>query len=283
MQFFLFVFGVALVHSKPTVGKRNLESHSEEPLSKHIKRVARRQDSDGLKTIELLINNSSHFSHQTEVIFPLIEEWLLEKPFSTTFSSITNSSRVFSKLAEYVIESEKGINPPASFVYSPYENVTTVEFDDSDLNEVKLTLLFRASKHYFLASEFHRYCDDEGPTITLVKAWNGKMGAFYNSAYWSSSDSPIPNLRGFAASIDERYSLKKYSANDAGVVTSVSGWGPQMSGLSIVDRCNMNDGSGSLLLRDSVYDLEGANNNHVPLFETRLFGVSQYEVFRVEF
>jgi hypothetical protein len=80
-------------------------------------------------------------------------------------------------------ESERGFYPRFSFVYSSYENETTVEFEPRRERgpkraryqgiKVMLTLLYRASEHNFRASEFHRLCDRKGPTITLVRAVNG--------------------------------------------------------------------------------------------------------------
>jgi hypothetical protein len=96
-----------------------------------------------------------------------IEEWFVQ---THAFSAIIDSSSVFERVAEYVIESERGISlGSASLIYTPRENVTVVEFGAAS-EEVKLSLLYRASEHGFRAREFHRLCDKKGPTITLVKA-----------------------------------------------------------------------------------------------------------------
>jgi hypothetical protein len=85
---------------------------------------------------------------------------------------------------------------------------------------VKLTLLFRASEHGFLVSEFHSLCDEKGATVTLVKAGNGRMAAGYNGGRWGVSR--LRNPQGFLASIVDDpeaiggYSHQKYADNDIG-------------------------------------------------------------------
>jgi hypothetical protein len=203
------------------------------------------------------------------------------------FSIITNSSSVFEKLADYVIESERGRNQNASFVYSSYDNATSFKFEGSN-EEVNLTLLFRASEHGFLATEFHHFCDGKGPTITVVKAENERMAAAYNGVSWGQNvPSSIPNPQGFIASIVDDpganggYSLQKYAANDHAYVRSYSYSGPYVgTSLPIADRCNENENSYSYL---------GPRHGHGPegvdpyiLFGSLRFRVLEYEVYQVE-
>jgi hypothetical protein len=135
-----------LVHANPTPGLRADDNEPAEALCG-------------------ILDNSIDFSAKAEaIVIPRIEEWLVQKPFQSSFSAITNSTSVFKKLVEYVVESEKSRNQNASFVYSSNDNVTTVEFEKGPVKDVNLTLLFRASEHRFLASEFHKLCDRQGAT-----------------------------------------------------------------------------------------------------------------------
>jgi hypothetical protein len=113
----------------------------------------RAEDDERSNALFGILDNSISFSAKVEAVMPRIEEWLVQKPFQSTFSAITNSSSVFKMLAEYVVESEGARNPNASFAYSSNENETTVEFKKGPVKELKFTLLFRASEHGFLASE----------------------------------------------------------------------------------------------------------------------------------
>ena len=37
---------------------------------------------------------------------------------------------------------------------------------------------FRASEHKFLSAEFHKYCDNKGPTVTIVRSGSQLFGGF---------------------------------------------------------------------------------------------------------
>jgi hypothetical protein len=66
--------------------------------------VIREGDVESVETIDGILDNSINFLEIAEAIMPLIEEWLTHKPVSPGFSTITNSSSVFEKLSEYVID-----------------------------------------------------------------------------------------------------------------------------------------------------------------------------------
>jgi hypothetical protein len=245
----------------------------------------RADDKERSKALFGILDNSDSFSPKVEAIIPRIEEWFVQKPFDVDFSTITNSSSVFAKLAEYAVESERGLIPRLSFVYSSNENETTVEFEKGPVKEVKLTLLFRASEHGFLSREFHGLCDGKGPTITLVKAENRRMAAAYNGNSWGDRGFRL-NLNGFLALIPEDsgaiggYSLQKYAANEHAYVRSYPNWGPYFGcGLYITNRCNENENSYSYSILDG-YGPGGVEQSS--LFGEERFRVLEYEVFRLK-
>jgi hypothetical protein len=249
----------------------------------------RADDKEPAKALGEILDNSINFSAKAEaIVMPRIEEWLAQRLFQSTFSLITNASSVFAKLAEYVVESERGLIPRLSFVYSSNENEATIEFEKGPVKEVKLTLLFRASEHGFRASEFHSLCNGKGATVTLVKARNGRMAAAYNGVGWGLQLlRPTPNPRGFQASIFDDpgatggYSLHKYAANENSVVYSHPNWGPDFGeSLHITDRCNDNADSFSFLGPLYGYSSEGVDP--YILFGSLGFRVLEYEVYQVE-
>jgi hypothetical protein len=238
-----------------------------------------------------LIDGSIDFSANIEVIMHRIEEWFVQIPVHSSFSAITNSSYVFKKLAEYVVESKRGevVSGRASLVYSSNENVTIVEFASPAPAKVTLTLLYRASEHKFRTAAFLLLCDRKGPTITLVKAGNGKKAAFFNSVSWVDQGVVFNNAqttRGFAASIDEDdngvFSLQKYNADERARVFTDPGTGPWFGRyvLKIVDQCNLNELCHSILSLHGGYNQEGMAPVSY-LFGSRNFRVSEYEVFLV--
>jgi hypothetical protein len=246
----------------------------------------RADDKEPAQALGVILDNSINFSAKAEaIVMPRIEEWLAQRPVSSGFSAITNSSSVFEKLAEYAVESVRGFIPRLSFVYYSNENETTVEFEKGPVKDVKLTLLYRASECGFRSSEFHRMCDRKGPTITLVKAENGRIAAAFSGADWGLWE--IPNPRGFIASIVDDpaaiggYSLQKYDADDIGSV--YSNYGPDFgAGLTITDICNENANSCSYLYPEYGYGHGPEGVETSSLFGLEDFRVLEYEVYQVE-
>ena len=50
----------------------------------------------------------------------------------------------------------------------------------------KWNLCYRASRDGWLGQDFHRYCDNKGPTVVLVKA-NGYIFGGYTDQNWQES------------------------------------------------------------------------------------------------
>jgi len=50
------------------------------------------------------------------------------------------------------------------------------------------TLIFRASRDGWSAKDFHRLCDDRGPTLCLVQADGDYMSAGFTSKAWASPE-----------------------------------------------------------------------------------------------
>ena len=58
--------------------------------------------------------------------------------------------------------------------------------DDSD------KLLYRASRNGWAASNFHACCDDEGPTVTVVKSGNYIFGGYTDQSWDGKSYFKVP-------------------------------------------------------------------------------------------
>lgn len=54
--------------------------------------------------------------------------------------------------------------------------------------EVECSLLFRASLHNYSNGMFHRYCDQKGATVTIVKSTDGSVFGGYTSVSWDSAN-----------------------------------------------------------------------------------------------
>ncbi|KAK8797544.1 hypothetical protein WA158_005890 [Blastocystis sp. Blastoise] len=83
------------------------------------------------------------------------------------------------------------------YSYFPYTRILTNKSMEIPLmnwlgKEKKWKLLFRASEHEYKASEFHRYCDYKGETVTIIKhiGYNNHINIFggYTDQSWAGSD-----------------------------------------------------------------------------------------------
>jgi hypothetical protein len=64
------------------------------------------------------------------------------------------------------------------------------EWIDDECN-VKLELLYKASKDGFEASKFHSHCDFKGPTISIIKSDTGNVFGGYTTIPWSNPKGSI--------------------------------------------------------------------------------------------
>eukprot|EP01084_Bolivina_argentea_P050350 92571_1 len=53
-------------------------------------------------------------------------------------------------------------------------------------NIKRFSLLFRASEHGYTSNQFHNKCDDNGPTITIIKSHFGNIFGGYRSVSWTT-------------------------------------------------------------------------------------------------
>jgi hypothetical protein len=272
----------AVIAQSSPVSERDYEAYNEENPPQSL------ISSNSLDSIKEVIDNSVNFREIAQVILPRIEDWFIQLPLHPRFSTITNSSSIFTTIAGYVVESERGISPIA-FISSSNETETNFQFETPALEaEVKLRLCYRASEHDFLASEFHRLCDGKGATITLVKGSTDKMAAAYNSVSWRVGGYTL-NPSGFQVSIAEGpeegggYVFKKYAAIASTMAMSYFGSGPCFEkGMFLSDRCNENIGSFSTIYLQEGYIREGMTEREYLLGSKSGFRVSEYEVFQVE-
>ena len=74
-------------------------------------------------------------------------------------------------------------------------------------------LLYRASRDGWNVSDFHRLCDEKGPTVVIVKVSNGRLCGGYCSIGWKSDGGWQHDNNSFVFSLD---SLKKYNGSQQG-------------------------------------------------------------------
>lgn len=206
-------------------------------------------------------------------------------PSSVLISVISNSRKLFSNISELILEMERstGSKSSISSVKSSSSYFIAVLSSNASL---KWSLLFRASEHSFNAEEFHRLCDNKGPTLTLIKSDNGRIAAAYNCKSWTSYRALSMNATGFIAAVDSDVKVVKFKAR-SNEGCSYNAWrlGPNFCSsqyssfdLSLVNYCHANSGSYSSLGNGYI----GPDASDTRLFGTINFKVAEYEVFKID-
>ena len=78
-------------------------------------------------------------------------------------------------------------------IYSPFlkESIINTYQYDSYLREwvgdYKWKLLYRSSEHNYTSKSFHKYCNDQGPTLAIIKSSEGWIFGGYATKSWRGS------------------------------------------------------------------------------------------------
>ena len=143
----------------------------------------------------------------------------------------------------------------------------------------KYTLLFRASKEGYKASNFHSKCDGKSNTVTLVETMTGRRFGGFTDAQWEqSSGNHKTGSNGFLFSLDNNEIY--YNKDNRYNIYCNSSYGPTFGtghDFYICDSCNSSNNS---------YDNSGhsyeTNGKKYALAGSNSFLVRDYEVFQLE-
>ncbi|KAK8809878.1 hypothetical protein WA158_000821 [Blastocystis sp. Blastoise] len=159
--------------------------------------------------------------------------------------------------------------------------------------EKKWKLLFRAREHNYSASEFHKYCDKKGETVTIIKhiGHDDHINIFggYTNQDWDSSSYYKPYSKEFLFTLSNEHGIPPIQydytcSNRSFGIYCKSSYGPTFGGhdIHISDQCHSNTNSYcyaysySEVNTPQKYSLFVNTNN--PNYENK-FTVEEYEVW----
>ncbi len=93
-----------------------------------------------------------------------------------------NDSSIRFKISSYYFKN------PSEFL--PDTQIVNQQYDDKLrewIGDYKWKLLYRASEHGYSGESFHKYCDDKGPTLVVIKSSEGWIFGGYTTQSWSGS------------------------------------------------------------------------------------------------
>ena len=148
-------------------------------------------------------------------------------------------------------------------------------------NERKVKLLYKASLKENTNNDFHRLCDNKGPTVTLIESTKGKRFGGYTSLDWDSTSGWKNDLEAFLFSLDND---KKYDAipNKQYKVYSGKGHGPWFgntgnSGLADVKNYFI----GNETHRENFDDKCYSTTTEYEITGGKNFNISKMEVYKI--
>jgi len=148
----------------------------------------------------------------------------------------------------------------------------------SPLKSLKFKLIFSATINGDKSSDFHKFCDGKGPTVTIVKGENDHIFGGYVTVPYSSDCQSHYDDKAFLFSLTN---MKKFSIKiKEQAVRHNSNWGPY---IGYANNCDLAINSGCLNNKNSYSKPKSYEFNRVDLIGTteEKFKVKDYEVYLV--
>ena len=152
-----------------------------------------------------------------------------------------------------------------------------------------MELIFRATRDGSNSESFHKKCDDQGPTITLIKSGTGYIFGGYSSISWSSKNERLNAPNSFLFTLTNCYNIKPtqfLSTNDQKEVYHNSDYGPSFgNGTDLGINSEFINSGGWSNFPETYIDTTGKGKTlFTDNFDTRTnakFEIKELEVFKV--
>ena len=148
----------------------------------------------------------------------------------------------------------------------------------------KIVRLYKASSNGFEASVFHSFCDNKGPTLTLIKTNAGHTFGGFTTISWDSSNTYKNDTQSFLFSVDKQTKYPIVNAYTNAIYCHQS-YGPTFgNGHNIYVSDNSNSNTTSYVRSAYAYNMPaGANGNHSILTDGNAdFQTTEVEVYLVQ-
>jgi len=152
--------------------------------------------------------------------------------------------------------------------------------------QVKLELLYRASRDTFKSSSFHEKCDKEKCTITIAQSkcddqiLEKIFGGYIDDQDWSGGGNYKNSYNGFLFSVNQD---EIYTSKNSNTIYCSNGYGPTFGGGHNIYLCDNCDSTNSSYCNfsDSYYDVKGRTWEHIT--GQYNFKCREVEVFKVTY
>ena len=157
-----------------------------------------------------------------------------------------------------------------------------------DKNEIKYDLIYKMSKDGSTAKDFHKCCDNKGPTLTIIKTTGNQIIGGFTSLEWKSLDSNHCELedktrRTFIFSLNLMKKFEMFS-NQKTAIYSYEKYGPSFGDKEIFILNDLH----KLQITTGTYSFDKNNFFHqknINLIESEsnyeFFDIIEIEIFQI--
>ena len=179
-----------------------------------------------------------------------------------------------------------------SLIIKEEKNITMLKNWINPNNSINFELLYRATRDGDSLNDFHLKCDNESPTITIIKTENGKIIGGYTKIPWIREDKAfIKDENTFIFSVDskEKYNVKKELNGKYAVYHCLSSYcccfGYCGDDLAIGDKFLQGRNSYCAGNAGGYYTFEASNDKMLGVSEKGKteFKISELEIFKINF
>ena len=153
---------------------------------------------------------------------------------------------------------------------------------EANNTNVKFELLWKGSRDGYQAETFHTKCDNQGPTLTVIKSEHDKVFGGFTSVPWTSAGASINDPTAFIYSLTRmgKYAkqLNENSIDDYSYYGPIFGCGSGGCDIRIYDNCNTAD---NYCTANCTYQLP-AGAGHDFLAGSGTYSVKEIEVYAVK-
>ena len=189
-----------------------------------------------------------------------------------TFGKIKsiNNNNIFSKLNSIIKDDKNSID----LIYKWIE-------ESINKNEINFELIFKMSENGTSSKDFHKKCDNQGSTLTLIKTTNNKIFGGFTPLNWKSQGGLINDLKNqtFIFSLNLKKKYKMIKKNGYGIDCAIV-YGPNFGNCDFYVEENMKKGASY-----ANQDCSFLSNNNLELIgkkgEFQDFEVDELEVYKV--
>ncbi|TNV80088.1 hypothetical protein FGO68_gene7270 [Halteria grandinella] len=153
-------------------------------------------------------------------------------------------------------------------------------FTQMGKSQFKVALIYRATRDGFGADDFHRTCDNKGPTLTIIQTTEGFVIGGYTNDHWESPDRYKwkPSYDGWLFTIAHPHPFTRNKGDEKGIYCD-KGYGTEFGWGGDIGIRDMSDGVVHGIFSGNSYKYGGV---HLLNWKGRTtFTTKEIEVYQV--